>query len=147
MPEPGQRENALLSLFRISNVVSLLNKRAEVRFGLSLTQWALLRELRDRPGCSPLALAEALRVAPGSLTQSLKRLARKGYLHIGDDPRDTRRKILALTRAGLRRLQAADLKVEEWSRGLEPLGASIREVQELLEHRAAREGEGASLAV
>lgn len=147
MPDPRRPEDALLGLFRISNEVSLLNKRAEARFGLSLTQWALLRELRERPGCSPLALAEALRVAPGTLTQSLKRMARKGYLHIGDDPRDTRRKVLALTRPGLRQLSAANLRVGEWSRGLEPLGPSIREVQDLLEHRATQETGGAPLAV
>ncbi|MGK5088249.1 MarR family transcriptional regulator [Bdellovibrionota bacterium FG-2] len=77
-----------------------LNKAAEKQFGLSLVQYHLLVMLRDLPGCSPQELAEAVGMHPSTLTQSLKRLKRKEAAFIAIDPRDSRKKILSLTRKG-----------------------------------------------
>ncbi len=76
------------------------NKAAEKNFGLSLVQYHLLVTLRDLPGCSPQELARAAGMHPSTLTQSLKRLKRKEALYIATDPRDSRKKILSLTRKG-----------------------------------------------
>ncbi|MBL7716506.1 MAG: MarR family transcriptional regulator [Bdellovibrionales bacterium] len=77
-----------------------LNKAAEQRLGLSLVQYRLLETLRDMPGCAPNRLAETVGMHPSSLTQSLKRLNRKQALFVDEDPRDSRKKILSLTRLG-----------------------------------------------
>lgn len=77
-----------------------LNKTSETRLGLSLVQYYLLSTLRDMPGCSPQKLAEVLGMHPSSLTQSLKRLLKKEAIFVGEDPKDSRRKILSLTRMG-----------------------------------------------
>jgi DNA-binding MarR family transcriptional regulator len=77
-----------------------LNKSAELSLGVSLVQYHVLVTLREMPGCSPQQLAEAVGMHPSTLTQSLKRLHRKGVLFMADDPRDARRKILNITRQG-----------------------------------------------
>lgn len=77
-----------------------LNKGAELRLGLSLVQYYLLTILRDMPGCSPQRLADAAGMHPSTLTQSLKRLRRKQTVFVGEDPKDSRKKILSMTRNG-----------------------------------------------
>lgn len=87
-------------LVRLSLAFHHLNKTAESRFGLSLVQYQLLQVLRDMPGCSPMHLAEASGLHASTLTQSLKRLERKRLLFAEEDPRDSRKKILGITRKG-----------------------------------------------
>ena len=82
-----------------------LNKTAETKFGLSLVQYYLLATLRDMPGCSPQKLAEALGMHPSTLTQSLKRLQKKETIFVGEDPKDSRKKILIMTRNGYERIK------------------------------------------
>lgn len=85
---------------RMSLAFHNLNKGAEAQFGLSMVQYHLLATLRDMPGCSPQALAESVGMHPSSLTPSLKRLKRKNAIFIGEDPKDSRKKILSMTREG-----------------------------------------------
>lgn len=132
MPERDD-ELPLLGLFQIGSSVSLLNKKAEGRFGLSITQWVLLSRLVHLPGISPLELAEATRVAPGTLTPMLKRLARKRLLCVAEDPRDSRKKVVVITRQGRRRMRGASTMIEEWSNRLRPLASEIRHVRQSLE--------------
>lgn len=87
-------------LVRLGVALQNLNRAAEARLGLSLVQFHLLSTLRDMPGCSPQRLADAAGLHPSTLTQSLKRLQRKDALFVGVDPRDSRKKILSLTRTG-----------------------------------------------
>lgn len=96
---------AVSSLISIARTVQELNFRFEKKFELSLTQWLVLAHLKDLPGCSALELSEALQVHPSSLTPALKRLKRKGYLSIANDPSDSRRKNLYLTREGRDQIQ------------------------------------------
>lgn len=85
---------------RMSLAFHNLNKGAEGHLGLSLVQYYLLSVLRDMPGCSPQKLAAAVGMHPSSLTQSLKRLRKKKSLYVAEDPKDSRKKILSMTREG-----------------------------------------------
>lgn len=87
-------------LVRMNLTFHNLNKSAELRLGLSLVQYYLLTILRDMPGCSPQNLADAAGMHPSTLTQSLKRLRRKQTVFVGEDPKDSRKKILSMTRNG-----------------------------------------------
>jgi DNA-binding MarR family transcriptional regulator len=78
-----------------------LNKAAETRLGISLVQYYLLTHLRDRPACSPQALAECAGIHPSTLTQALRRLLKKRTVFVGEDPKDARKKILFLSREGM----------------------------------------------
>jgi DNA-binding MarR family transcriptional regulator len=85
---------------QISTSFQRLNKRVEEQIGLSIVQFHLLRTLKEHPGISSLELARATRLHPSTLTQSLRRLVRKGFVFIDKDPRDSRRTILTATRQG-----------------------------------------------
>ena len=93
-------DSKIIQLVRMNLAFHNLNKSAENRLGLSLVQYHLLITLRDMPGCSPQKLADAAGMHPSSLTQSLKRLQRKQTVFIGEDPKDSRKKILSMTRTG-----------------------------------------------
>lgn len=129
----------LYSLFHIGNSIQVLNKRSEQRFGLSLVQWYLLRRLIHMPACSPLALAAAVGVQPGTLTQTMKRLEKKRLLHLGSDPHDSRKKLVSITREGKNLLQRASLKIEEWSSELAPLRSELQQIQSCLRSQLERE--------
>ena len=96
---------------RMSLAFHNLNKGAETQFGISMVQYHLLSTLRDMPGCSPQALADSVGMHPSTLTQSLKRLRRKNAIYVAEDPKDSRKKILSMTRDGSELL-------ETFSRGI-----------------------------
>lgn len=127
---PPQDEPPLLGLFRIGSSVLVLNRKSESRFGLSIAQWALLREVERNPALSALALAASLGLTPGTLTPSLARLSRKGYLLVAADPRDSRKKVVVITRKGRRRMHEASGPIGHWSRELAPLAEGIRQVRD-----------------
>ncbi len=129
----------IYSLFQIGSSLQLLNKRSERDFGLSLVQWYLLRRLVDMPACSPLALASAVGVQPSTLTQSMKRLGRKGLLILVHDPRDSRKKLVSITRQGKKALDEASGKILLWSTNIEPLTPEIHRVRECLRSQVDRE--------
>lgn len=87
-------------LVRMSLAFHNLNKGAETHLGLSLVQYYVLATVRDMPGCSPQDLAEAVGMHPSTLTQSLKRLQRKKVVFVAEDPKDSRKKIISMTREG-----------------------------------------------
>ncbi len=93
-------DSKIAKLVRMSLAFHSLNKGAEARLGLSLVQYHLLATLRDMPGCSPQNLAGTVGMHPSTLTQSLKRLQRKGAIFVAEDPKDSRKKILTMTRVG-----------------------------------------------
>ncbi len=87
-------------LVKISLAFHNINKTLESEIGLSLVQYHLLHHLRDRPGISPQVLAKVAGMHASTLTQSLKRLSKKGLLYVGDDPKDSRKKLITLTASG-----------------------------------------------
>ena len=91
---------SLSKLVSISRVLQDLNLSFEKEQGLSLTQWLVLAALKDLPGCTALSLSKTLRMQPSSLTQVLKRLVKKNLISMSTDAKDSRKKILLLTRMG-----------------------------------------------
>jgi DNA-binding MarR family transcriptional regulator len=87
-------------LVKMSLAFHNLNKAVEAALGLSLVQYHLLFNLRDMPGSSPQSLARIVGMHPSTLTQSLKRLSKKQFLFVGEDPRDSRKKMVTLTLLG-----------------------------------------------
>jgi len=95
-----RHEQALTSLVEIGAALQRLNRSFERRLGLSIVQWCVLYRLLDLPAASAQSLARAVGVSPGTLTQSLRRLQRKGLVYVASDPTDARRKSIAATREG-----------------------------------------------
>lgn len=90
----------LADLVHLGVKIQNLNQTLERRYGLSLVQWSVLRSLIDMPATSARKLAGIVQIHPSTLTQSLGRLQRKGYLFASTDPRDARKKMLVATREG-----------------------------------------------
>ncbi|MBI2519974.1 MAG: MarR family transcriptional regulator [Bdellovibrio sp.] len=98
-------DSEIAQLVRESLSFHNLNKVAEIKLGLSLVQYYFLVTLRDMPGCSPQELAKAIGMHPSTLTQSMKRLQKKEAIFVGEDPKDSRKKILSMTRKGSEQLK------------------------------------------
>lgn len=111
-------ENQLVSLFRIGISIHNLNKRSEKHSGLSLAQWCALRQLIDMPAVTAHSLAKAVGIHPSTLTQTLKRLEKKELIFISDDPRDSRRKLITITRSGKDALENTSSQMQSWSKDL-----------------------------
>lgn len=123
------RQTELLSIFKIGLSIHNFNKISERETGLSLVQWCLLNKLMDMPAASALALAKGVGVHPSTLTQSLKRLEKKGFVFVADDPRDSRRKMISLTRNGQAAMQLAHLKMKEWESNFASIKPELDQVQ------------------
>jgi DNA-binding MarR family transcriptional regulator len=69
--------------------------------GLSLAQFALLNHLVRLGGdWSPVRLARAFQVTKQTMTSTLARLERQGYVRVRPDPDDGRAKLVSLTPEG-----------------------------------------------
>lgn len=132
-------QTELLSIFKVGLYIHNFNKISERETGLSLVQWCLLNKLMDMPAASALALAKGVGVHPSTLTQSLKRLEKKGFVFVADDPRDSRRKMISLTRNGQTALHTAQDKMKEWEDGFSSIRLELVLVQN---HLAKRVGQG-----
>lgn len=107
-------EDSLFSMIEVCASIQRLNKRAESELSLSLVQWCLLKRLIDRPGISSNALADVIGVHASTITQTVKRLERKGFIFVTDDPKDSRKKVISITRTGVRHLHGASARLEAW---------------------------------
>lgn len=97
---PELQRDEIDSLFHLTLVLHHLNKDVERKFKLSLVQLFVLLKLRQLPGVSAQVLASAVGVHPSTLSQTLRRLSRKEFVFVTEDPKDSRKKILALTKRG-----------------------------------------------
>lgn len=100
------------SLFHLTLTLHHLNKEVEHKFKLSFVQLFVLLKLRSLPATSAQMLAGAVGVHPSTLSQTLRRLTRKEYVFVTEDPKDSRRKLIALTKRGKEATQVVyrDLK-------------------------------------
>jgi len=105
-------------LVRANLVFYNLNKIAENKLGLSLVQYYLLSSIKEMPCCSPQQLAKQVGIHPSSLTQSLKRLRKKDAIFVAEDPKDSRKKIVSMTRNGAK-------MVERFGNGIESVLTNI----------------------
>lgn len=117
-------------LVKMSLAFHNLNKAVEGGLGLSLVQYHLLSHLKDMPGGSPQSLAKVVGMHPSTLTQSLKRLRKREFLFVGEDPRDSRKKMVTLTSAG----KAA---IDRFELGIEKLLRSESQLSQLVQIRSA----------
>ncbi len=115
----------LFDVFQIGISIHNFNKASEKRLGLSLVQWCVLKCLVDMPACSAHALAAAVGVHPSTLTQTLKRLEKKRFVFATEDPNDSRRKLISITRAGKETLDQASPRMADWSRSLGSVGKQL----------------------
>ncbi len=126
-------DRPIFLLFRIGISIQNLNKKTEKEIGLSIVQWCLLRQLVDMPGASAYNLAKAVGVHPSTLTQTLKRLERKGHVFVAEDPRDSRKKLISITRMGNRVLGKVDLEIQDWASQLDKLRSDLQRINSFLD--------------
>ncbi|OFZ54484.1 MAG: hypothetical protein A2428_00705 [Bdellovibrionales bacterium RIFOXYC1_FULL_54_43] len=117
-----------LSILQLGIRIQHVNQKLERDTGMSLTQWSLLKCLVDHPTISALDLADLLGIQASSLTQSIKRLQRKGLIIVAKDPLDARRKLLSVTREGNVRLLEVDRKLKAWKSSAKLSSSSVQEV-------------------
>ncbi|MBS1985193.1 MAG: MarR family transcriptional regulator [Bdellovibrionales bacterium] len=127
-------DDPLRSLIQVGILIQQFNKDAESLLEISLVQWYLLTRLRDLPGTSASKLARSVGVNPSTLTQSIKRLERKGYIHTTWDGQDSRRKCISLTSTGQRVLTSADKSILQWRRGIALLKSDLARMGHFLTH-------------
>lgn len=123
----------LQSALRVGHLIQNLNQEAERHAGLTLTQWSILRHLIARPSISARQLSEVLRLHPSTLTQALKRLTRKQLICVADDPRDSRRRVISLTREGKRTLERTEPAVRKLTDSLALVQGELAAVERGLE--------------
>lgn len=139
-----QYERILTTLVEIGVTLQRLNKSFERRLGLSIVQWCVLFRLLDLPAATAQSLAEAVGVSPGTLTQSLRRLKRKGLIYVGADPADRRRKSIAVTRTGRDTLARAGRSFQEDLAKTMALGREVQAVRDALVGALTGEAQGRS---
>lgn len=100
--------------FVLLNEIGIIEQLARTRFealqpdGLLLPHFTLLNHLvRVGDGRSPVAIARALQLAKGAITNTLQRLEARGLVRVEPDPADGRGKRVFLTAAGRARRDAA----------------------------------------
>lgn len=128
-------ERPLFALIRIGISIHNFNKKAEEKVGLSLVQWCLLEQLIDMPGTSAYALSKSVGVHPSTLTQTLKRLEKKGFIFQAEDPRDSRKKIISITKSGKQAMERIATQITEWSNFLSPLSNDLRRLNLFLQEQ------------
>jgi len=121
-------EQPLFSLFHIGNSIQAFNKRSEKKLGLSLVQWCLLKRLIDMPATPAHSLASSVGVHPSTLTQTLKRLERKKLVFVMSDPKDSRKKLVSITRSGMELLQRTESHLKKCSQGLSILSEDLARI-------------------
>lgn len=129
----SQVQSHLFAIFKTGNLIQTLNKQSEQRAGLSLVQYCVLRVLVDMPAASAGDLADAVGVDPSSLTQTLRRLKSKRLICITQDPKDSRSKLISITRSGNNAVILAKKKFEIFEGQLTFVENEINKVFNLLE--------------
>ncbi len=69
-------------------------------YGLTITQFGLLAQLKRQDGISIGGLAEAMIMDPTTLSRNLRPMAERGLITMTPDPSDKRARCLHLTREG-----------------------------------------------
>jgi DNA-binding MarR family transcriptional regulator len=144
----------LAVVYRLTRLAAAWNAEIErvfARFGITRTDFAVLANLR-RAGppfqLSQRALAQALRLTPGTVSLRVDRLVADGLVERRDDPDDARAVLVTLTAAGHRRFDAvapehlaneahlvAALSADEQAELARLLRAMLVEVEQPVEHR------------
>lgn len=128
--------SSMSGLIDLSLTLQGLNKSLEANCGLSIVQWSVLNTLIEMPAVSPQLLAKALRVTPGTLSQSLSRLSKKDFLFMCSDPSDARKKMISITRSGKDALESAEQEYRSIFLGISLVRSGIDLVDGFLKNTA-----------
>lgn len=97
---PGLSPCTCLRVRKLARRVSQIYDQALEGYGLTITQFGLLNQLRRRDGIAIGVLAEELVMDPTTLTRNLRPLERRGLMVFAPDPADRRSRALHLTDKG-----------------------------------------------
>jgi DNA-binding MarR family transcriptional regulator len=116
-PTAPPKENAVRQLIRTFGLLERVMQAYFARFGISGSQWGVLRNLHraEQEGLSGLRLTDLgnrLLISPPSVTGVVDRLVRAGLVVRSGSPTDLRAKRVGLTREG-RQLVDRVLQVHE----------------------------------
>lgn len=125
-------ETPIFKLLTISTSIHNLNKKFEKKFGLSIVQWGVLLQLIEHPCISAHTLSKIVGVHPSSLTQTLKRLERKQLVFISDDPLDSRRKVISITKNGHLLVSQLNIELKPWIESLKNETISFEKINNFL---------------
>jgi len=89
-------------------------RRETATFGVTGGQAALLNMIRKSPGIGVRELAARERIAPASMSVSVSRLEKAGFVRRTADPLDRRRQALWVTEEGDRILRAVRTRRTAW---------------------------------
>ena len=91
------------------------------------------------PATSAQALANTAGIHPSTLTQTLKRLEKKKYILIAEDPKDSRKKLVLLTRSGKTILDLMEMNMGRWSKNLSHIERELALIHSSLENQLCEE--------
>jgi DNA-binding MarR family transcriptional regulator len=107
LPGPARRstENALREFIRVVGLLERVMQPYFARFGISGSQWGLLRALHRAeqdglPGLRLTDLSDRLLIRPPSVSGAVDRLERAGFVVRDSSTTDLRAKVVALTANG-----------------------------------------------
>jgi DNA-binding MarR family transcriptional regulator len=116
-------------IFALLNEIAIIEHLARNRLervlpeGLRASHFVVLNHLtRLGDGRSPARIARAVQVEPPAMTNTIQKLAARGLVRVGPDPRDGRGKLVFLTEAG-RAARAAAVAAAAGALG--PVGAVL----------------------
>ncbi len=108
----------------VSNHVSGAFRQKLAAHGVSVAEWALVRELAERGAVPPSRLAAHLGMTRGGITKVADKLVARGLVARTPDPGDLRGQLLALSASGRRLVPVlsalADLNEREFFGHLPP---------------------------
>ena len=110
------------ALRKASRRASQLYDEALASIGLRVTQLAILNQIHRMETPAMGELARALVMDRGALAHNVKPLERDGLIETAADPADRRNRLIALTRAGRRKIVEAE---RPWTRAQERFEASF----------------------
>jgi DNA-binding MarR family transcriptional regulator len=123
--DPGQDPAAFQLLNEIGIIAQLAGTRAERRLApeLTMAQFVVLNHFHRLGGERSLVrLAGAMQVTKGAMTNTVGRLAAKGWVEVRADPQDGRGKLVSITPSGTAARNDAIVRLMP---GLEGLGAVV----------------------
>lgn len=125
-------ETPLFKLLTINSLIHNLNNKFEKTFGLSIVQWGVLLQLVERPCISAYTLSTVVGVQPSSLTQTLKRLERKELIFVTEDPLDSRKKVISITKVGHSLIRQLNTELEPWILSLKDETHTLEKINSFL---------------
>jgi DNA-binding MarR family transcriptional regulator len=101
------------ALRRLSRAMELHSRFLEARYGLTVPQLTVLKELSEHDAATVSALAKAVHLSQATVTGILDRLERRGLVHRRRSERDKRRVLVHLAVDGRRMLDRGPPLLQE----------------------------------